>query len=34
MWAPVQTDETVVDEPDEDDGDPDLSLAALWAASG
>lgn len=34
MWAPVETDETVVDEPDEDDGDPDLSLAALWGRFG
>ena len=34
MWAPVETDETVVDEPDEDDGDPDLSLAPLWGRFG
>ncbi len=34
MWAPVETDETVVDDPDEDDGDSDLSLAALWRRFG
>lgn len=34
MWKPTETDQTVVDEPDEDDSGSDLSLPALWGRFG